>query len=104
MSTLHVSYFSLLCRMFCNCGFVLTKCVNVITTINSGTQSTNHCWTKSSSYAHQQEDEEGGFFAKRFGIVKQKEHNTAGRRLDGFLGNGPFSNEHPNGDYLYIVY
>ena len=70
-----------------------------INTINLGA-STNH-WTKPSSY---QQEEEGGFFAKRFGIVKQKEYNTAGRRSDGFLGNGPFSNEHPNGDYICLAY
>merc|ERR1712226_502199 len=45
-----------------------------------------------------QEEEEGGFFTKRFGIVKQKEHNTAGRRFDRFTENGPFSNEHSNGE------
>ena len=82
---------------FCFC--VLFVFLIYINTINSGTSS-NH-WTKASSY---QQEEEGGFFAKRFGIVKQKEHNTAGRRSDGFLGNGTFSHEHPNGDYICLAY
>ena len=81
------------CNVFC---CVITEFLLYINTIKSGTS-----WTKPSSY---QPEEEGGFFAKRFGIVKQKEHNTAGRRSDGFLGNGPFSNEHPNGDYICLAY
>ena len=50
-----------------------------------------------------EEEHQGSFFAKRFGIVKQKEHNTAGRRLDagGLLDNGSFSNIHSNGDYIH---
>ena len=95
--------------MFCFChryvkayGVLLLCAICILiynNTINSGTSS-NH-WTKASSY---QQEEEGGFFAKRFGIVKQKEHNTAGRRSDGFLGNGTFSHEHSNGDYICLAY
>ena len=55
------------------------------------------------TYNQQQEEEEGGFFAKRFGIVKQKDHNTAGRRVDSYLGNGPIINDHTHGDYFCIL-
>ena len=86
--------------MLCLC-VALTMCLLYYINMTPflGLSSYNH--TQPSPYV-QKDEEGGGFFAKRFGIVKQKDHNTAGRRSEAerLIGsNGLYS----NGNLLLFV-